>query len=205
MAVGCHTGKHADVEALIGKTVERFGQIDVLVNNAATNPHFGPLLTAEEPAWDKTFEVNLKGYFDVARQVANHMIGRSAKGAIVNVASIAGLQAAMLQGIYGMTKAAVISMTRYNGGRTRAERDSCERDRAGVGGNEVRAGAADQRGHRGARGGSNAAGEVCAARGDRSGGAVPRVGCGVVCDGAHVGGRRRVDRCVTAGLSRAGR
>jgi NAD(P)-dependent dehydrogenase (short-subunit alcohol dehydrogenase family) len=82
-----------------------------VVNNAATNPYFGPLIDAPEAAWDKTFEVNLKGYFMVAREVIRHLQARRAGGAVVNVASVAGLRAAPLQGVYGMTKAAVISMT----------------------------------------------------------------------------------------------
>jgi NAD(P)-dependent dehydrogenase (short-subunit alcohol dehydrogenase family) len=84
----------------------------VLVNNAATNPHFGPMLTIDEGAWDKTFEVNVKGYFGMVQLVAGHLQERKAKGSLINVASVAGLRAAPMQGVYGMTKAAVISMTR---------------------------------------------------------------------------------------------
>ena len=111
LAVACHTGKADDVVALVRAAVERFGRVDAVVNNAATNPYFGPLVDAPEPAWDKTFEVNLKGYFMVAREVIRHLRARGAPGAVVNVASIAGLRAAPFQGVYGMTKAAVISMT----------------------------------------------------------------------------------------------
>lgn len=107
----CHTGKAADVTAMVKAIVERFGKIDVLVNNAATNPHFGPMLGVDEGAIDKTFEVNVKGYFNVAREVANHLIARNAKGSLIFVSSVQGLQASPLQGVYGMTKAAVISMT----------------------------------------------------------------------------------------------
>ncbi len=108
----CHTGKTDQVEALIGAVIARFGKIDVLVNNAATNPHFGPMMTADDAAFDKTFEVNAKGYFNVAKAVARHLIDRGAPGSIINVASIMGLGAAPLQGVYGMTKAAVVSLTR---------------------------------------------------------------------------------------------
>jgi NAD(P)-dependent dehydrogenase (short-subunit alcohol dehydrogenase family) len=82
------------------------------VNNAATNPYFGPLLDTEDGAWDKTFEVNVKGYFVATREVVRHLSARNAPGSIINVASIMGIQAAPLQGVYGMTKAAIISMTR---------------------------------------------------------------------------------------------
>jgi NAD(P)-dependent dehydrogenase (short-subunit alcohol dehydrogenase family) len=111
-AIAAHTGKEDDCARLVSETVARFGKVDVLVNNAATNPHFGPMLTAENAAWDKTFEVNLKGYFWCAREVARHCIGRGAPGSIVSVASVAGLIASPMQGIYAMTKAAVISMTK---------------------------------------------------------------------------------------------
>jgi NAD(P)-dependent dehydrogenase (short-subunit alcohol dehydrogenase family) len=107
-----HTGKEADCTALIREAVRRFGKADVLVNNAGTNPYFGPLLEVENAAWDKTFEVNLKGYFWTARELARHLVDRGAPGAIVNVASVLGLKASPLQGVYGMTKAAVISLTR---------------------------------------------------------------------------------------------
>jgi NAD(P)-dependent dehydrogenase (short-subunit alcohol dehydrogenase family) len=111
-AVAAHTGREDDCKALVAKAVEKFGKVDILINNAATNPYFGPLLEVDPGAWDKTFEVNLKGYFYMAREVARHLIGRSAPGSIVSVASVAGVEAAPLQGVYGMTKAAVISMTK---------------------------------------------------------------------------------------------
>lgn len=111
LAVPAHTGKADDVANLVKAAVARFGKVDVLVNNAATNPYFGPMLDIEDAAFDKTFEVNVKGYFRLAREVARHLVERGAPGSLVNVASIAGLRAAPFQGVYGMTKAAVISMT----------------------------------------------------------------------------------------------
>jgi NAD(P)-dependent dehydrogenase (short-subunit alcohol dehydrogenase family) len=111
LPIVCHTGKPADVKALVDQVVATYGKVDILVNNAATNPHFGPLLTADDGAFDKTIEVNVKGYFYGTREVARHLIDRNAPGSIINVASMVGLGAAVLQGVYGMTKAAVISMT----------------------------------------------------------------------------------------------
>ena len=112
LGLAAHTGKEADCVRLVAQTVERFGKVDVLVNNAGTNPYFGPFVSAEMGAWDKTFEVNLKGYFWCAREVARSAIARGAPACIVSVASVAGLMATPLQGIYGATKAAVISMTK---------------------------------------------------------------------------------------------
>ncbi len=112
LAIAAHAGKEEDCTRLVEETIARFGKVDILVNNAGTNPYFGPMLAADNGAWDKTFEVNLKGYFWCARQVARHCLGRDAPGSIVNVASVAGLLASPMQGVSSMTKAAVISMTR---------------------------------------------------------------------------------------------
>src|SRR5439155_11060920 len=76
-----------------------------------TNPYFGPLIDTPDAAIDKTIEVNVKGYLYVARGFVKHARARGGGGSIVNVASIAGTRAAPMQGIYGATKAAVISMT----------------------------------------------------------------------------------------------
>ncbi len=114
-AVPTHTGREAECVRLVQEAVARFGQVDVLVNNAATNPYFGPMLdvgNVDMTAWDKTFEVNLKGYFWMAREVARHLRVRGAPGSIVSVASVAGVEAAPLQGVYGATKAAILSMTK---------------------------------------------------------------------------------------------
>ena len=110
-AIACHTGKEADVAALYEQTIAKLGRVDGLVNNAATNPHFGPMIDAGESAIDKTFEVNVKGYFFAARALIKHARDRGGGGAIVNIASIMGQRAAPMQGVYGMSKAAVISMT----------------------------------------------------------------------------------------------
>ncbi len=99
-AIAAHMGDQAAVKQLVQRTVEIYGGVDIVVNNAATNPHFGPLLTSEESMWDKTLDVNLRGYF--------RLIG----GKVINIASIAGLMPSPGMGLYGITKAAVIMMTR---------------------------------------------------------------------------------------------
>lgn len=111
-AVACHTGKPEEIAALFVRSVEEHGKVDLLVNNAATNPYFGPLVDIPDKAIDKTIEVNMRGYFYCTREYVKHLRARSAeRGAVVNVASVAGLRAAPFQGLYAMTKAAVISMT----------------------------------------------------------------------------------------------
>jgi NAD(P)-dependent dehydrogenase (short-subunit alcohol dehydrogenase family) len=110
--IACHAGRREQREKMLADALEAYGQVDILVNNAATNPHFGPMLTIDEAAWDKTFEVNVKGYFGMIQLLAGHLQDRKAKGSVVNIASVVGMIAAPMQGVYAMTKSAVISMTK---------------------------------------------------------------------------------------------
>ncbi|MFP4500360.1 MAG: glucose 1-dehydrogenase [Candidatus Hydrogenedentota bacterium] len=109
--IACHVGKPAMVEALFTRITESFGKLDILVNNAATNPYFGPVLDAPEWAYDKTFEVNCKGYFLVAQQAAR-MMAKQGSGSIINIASVEGITPSPMMGVYSMTKAAVVMMTK---------------------------------------------------------------------------------------------
>lgn len=110
-AIACHIGKLDDIQNLFKAVEERYGRLDILVNNAATNPYFGDVLHATADAWDKTIDVNFKGYFFMSQYAANLMI-KNKGGSIVNVASINGIRPAPFQGIYSMTKAGVIAMTK---------------------------------------------------------------------------------------------
>ena len=109
--IACHTGHTDAIEALFARVQAELGRLDVLVNNAATNPYFGPATGISESAFDKTLEVNIKGYFLMAQHAAR-MMTEQRSGSIINIASIAGITSAPYQVVYGMTKAAVISMTR---------------------------------------------------------------------------------------------
>ncbi|HUT52046.1 MAG TPA: glucose 1-dehydrogenase [bacterium] len=111
LPVACHTGECGQINALFDQTMAAYGRVDILVNNAATNPYFGDVLHISESQFDKTFDVNTKGYFFMA-QKAGLIMMQQKKGCIINVASIAGIQASPMQGVYGMTKAAVILMTK---------------------------------------------------------------------------------------------
>jgi len=105
-----HVGDPEAIEALFA-TLDASGRApDILVNNAAANPYFGPMLDMDLPAFDKTVEVNIRGYFYTSQQAARAMRDRGG-GAIVNVASINGRRPAPGQGVYSMTKAAILSMT----------------------------------------------------------------------------------------------
>lgn len=99
------------ISDLFKKIKDQFGKLHILVNNAATNPYFGEMVDAKESAWDKTMAVNLKGPFFAIQQAVDLMT-LSGGGSIVNVSSIGGIKPAMMQGIYAITKAGMIAMTK---------------------------------------------------------------------------------------------
>ena len=108
--VACHVGRPDQIENMLAITAREFGQVDVLVNNAATNISFGPCLEIDESQFDKMIEVNLKSAFRLVKAVAPGMCARG-NGSIVNIASIAGLRPQLHSLLYSMTKAALIMMT----------------------------------------------------------------------------------------------
>ena len=110
LAVAAHTGSDEAVEALVARATEAFGGVDVLVNNAATNPHFGPTLAADAAQWDKIFDVNVKGYARTIRACVPSMAARGS-GSVINVASVAGERPLPGMGVYCVSKAAVLMLT----------------------------------------------------------------------------------------------
>jgi len=111
LPIACHTGKMEMIDALYEKVMDTYSRVDILVNNAATNPYFGSMLEISESLYDKTFEVNTKGYFFMAQKAGKIMV-KQGKGSIINIASVSGLMGPPMQAVYGMTKAAVILMTK---------------------------------------------------------------------------------------------
>jgi NAD(P)-dependent dehydrogenase (short-subunit alcohol dehydrogenase family) len=110
LAVQAHVGRAEDVTALVERTVEVYGRVDIAVNNAATNPHFGPLLTADEGQWDKILDTNAKGVFRVCKAVVPQMEAQGG-GKIINMTSVAGMRPSPGMGIYGISKAGIIMLT----------------------------------------------------------------------------------------------
>lgn len=110
-AIAAHQGESAALKNLMGEIEGAFGRLDILVNNAATNPYFGHVLDTEMGMVEKTLQVNVKGYFELSMLAGRLMRKAKTGGAIVNIASINGLKPGMFQGIYSITKAAVINMT----------------------------------------------------------------------------------------------
>jgi NAD(P)-dependent dehydrogenase (short-subunit alcohol dehydrogenase family) len=110
LALRAHVGRSDDLAALVAQTVETFGRLDVAVNNAGTNPHFGPLLTADEGVVEKTLDVNLKGVLRGCKAVAPQM-EKQGGGKIINMASVGGFRPGPGSGLYGISKAGVIMLT----------------------------------------------------------------------------------------------
>ena len=111
VARACHAGRLEDIEQLFAFVRTEFGRLDVLVNNAATNPYYGPAAGLSPEAFDKTVDVNLKGpYFMMSAAVP--LMAENGGGSIVNVASIVAVNPMPGQGVYSMTKAGLVSLTK---------------------------------------------------------------------------------------------
>lgn len=109
--MACHIGEMEQISAVFAQIREQFGRLDILVNNAAANPHFGNILDTDLGAFQKTVDVNIRGYFFMSVE-AGKLMREHGGGSIINVASVNGVSPALMQGIYSVTKAAVISMTK---------------------------------------------------------------------------------------------
>ena len=106
-----HLGNLDHQENILSLIKSKFGRLDVLINNGATSPHFGPAHEASESAFDKTIQVNTRGPYFLSTK-AFPLLKENGGGAIINVASIDGIQPAEFRVIYGMSKAALIAMTK---------------------------------------------------------------------------------------------
>ena len=109
-AIACHIGEMAQIDAIFAQIEQQHGRLDILVNNAAANPYFGPIQDTDLGAFQKTVDVNIRGYFFMSSKGVK-LMARNGGGSIVNVASVNGVIPGPAQGIYSITKAAVISMT----------------------------------------------------------------------------------------------
>lgn len=110
-ALACNVGRMEEIAALFEAVRERHGRLDILVNNGAANPYFGHILDTDPGAFQKTVDVNIRGYFFMSVE-AGKLMRDQGKGVIVNTASINALQPGPLQGIYSITKAAIVNMTK---------------------------------------------------------------------------------------------
>lgn len=110
-AIACHIGEMEQIQSVFAQIREQFGRLDILVNNAATNPQFCNVLDTDLSAFQKTVDVNIRGYYFMSIE-GGKLMKANGGGSIINVASINGVSPGEFQGIYSVTKAAVISMTK---------------------------------------------------------------------------------------------
>ncbi|MBU3069996.1 SDR family oxidoreductase [Aestuariicella sp. G3-2] len=110
-AFACNIGNMDDISAVFEHIRNTYGKLDILVNNAAANPYFGHILDTDLGAFNKTVDVNIRGYFFMSIE-GGKLMRENGGGAILNTASVNGLKPGMGQGIYSITKAAVINMTK---------------------------------------------------------------------------------------------
>lgn len=111
LPVAAHVGKVDDLKILVDKTLEKFNGIDIIVNNAAVNPHFGPLEDLDEKAYQKIMDVNLKAPLDLARLALPSMI-KSGQGSIINISSVEGSTPSPGLGMYSVSKAGLNMLTK---------------------------------------------------------------------------------------------
>ena len=126
VAAAAHMGELPAIGALVKRTCEAFGGIDIVVNNAATNPVYGPLLQNDESVFEKIMAVNVKGPLELAKLAHPHMQQRGG-GSVINISSVGGLRPEPLLGLYSVSKAALISLT-----KVMAQEWGCDHIRANV-------------------------------------------------------------------------
>lgn len=110
-AIACHIGEMDQIESFFKQIEEKHGKLDILVNNAAANPYFGHILDTDLSAFQKTTDVNIRGYFFMS-VTAGKIMKKNGGGNIINVASVNGVIPGDFQGIYSITKSSVIAMTK---------------------------------------------------------------------------------------------
>ena len=110
-AIACHIGEMDQIENCFKQIEEKHGKLDILVNNAAANPYFGHILDTDLSAFQKTTDVNIRGYFFMS-VTAGKIMKKNGGGNIINVASVNGIIPGDFQGIYSITKSSVIAMTK---------------------------------------------------------------------------------------------
>ncbi len=110
-AVACHMGKPEQISQMLDFAIEKFGRLDGVVNNAATNPSFGPIQDTTAAEYQKIMQVNVEGPLQLC-QLAYPYLKKNGSGSIVNISSVEGLTPAQGLGLYSMSKAALISLTK---------------------------------------------------------------------------------------------
>jgi NAD(P)-dependent dehydrogenase (short-subunit alcohol dehydrogenase family) len=110
-AIACHMGDMEQIQQLLGQTQKAFGGVDIIVNNAATNPVFGPVVNTDSAAFDKIMDVNVKGPLELAK-LAYPIMKERGGGSVINISSIEGITPGQGLGLYSISKSAMIAMSK---------------------------------------------------------------------------------------------
>ena len=111
VGIECNTGDIVSIKNVVDQTMNQFGKVDILVNNAAANPYYGPILKSEDSHWEKIWDINVKGYFNFVKACSDSMQDNQ-YGKIINIASIAAKTPLDGLGVYNISKAAVVMLTK---------------------------------------------------------------------------------------------
>jgi NAD(P)-dependent dehydrogenase (short-subunit alcohol dehydrogenase family) len=111
LGIACHVGDEDQLKKLVAETTKAFGGVDILVNNAATNPFYGPLDTMENSLFDKIMAINTKAPFQLAN-LCYPLMKKRGGGSIINIASVEGMKPSVGLGLYSVSKSALIMLTK---------------------------------------------------------------------------------------------
>jgi dehydrogenase/reductase SDR family protein 4 len=111
VGIACHIANEEQRKSLVERVIAAFGRIDILVNNAAINPSFGPIEDVESAVFDKTMDINVKAPWSLSNLVLPHF-KENKNGSIINIASVEGLTPGFGLGLYSISKAAILMLTK---------------------------------------------------------------------------------------------
>ena len=110
VGIACHVGDMGQLDNLVAKTIEHFGRIDIIVNNAAANPYFGAIEGSNEEVFDKIMKINVQAPFELARRALPHLKEHGG-GSVINISSVEGIKPAFGLGLYSTSKSAITMLT----------------------------------------------------------------------------------------------
>ncbi len=143
VAIACHVGDEEQRKNLVEKTVAHFGGVDILINNAGINPVFGPIEDAPESAFDKLMEVNVKALWSLSNLCLIEMKKRGG-GSIINISSVEGIHPGFGLGLYSVSKAAVIMLSKNQAKEWGKHGIRVNAFLSGSGKNQIKSGALDE-------------------------------------------------------------
>ncbi len=109
IGIACNVGKYEELDTLIAKTIEAFGRIDIIVNNAAINPYYGPVEGSDDGVFQKIMNVNVAAALELCKRALPQL--KESRGSIINISSVEGMIPGFGLGLYSVSKAAITMLT----------------------------------------------------------------------------------------------